>query len=94
MPQFKNDCFIRKNTIELRSRLEEIGYRICGCCFFDGWDWLHCSILNNGLVHGIDTKFDEDYGYVPSEVFPYDFKYSIDCGTDDEMFLRIANETI
>ena len=28
---FKTKCFIRKNTPELRGKLEKMGYRVCRC---------------------------------------------------------------
>jgi len=84
------ECFIRKNTPELRLALKEIGYDICTCCTFRHWNWLH---IGEWGVHGIRTVFDKEFGVNMSELFLLEKDdYCIDCGEDEEMFLKLAKE--
>lgn len=86
----KKGCFIRKNTPYLRTALKEIGYDLCPCCEFLNWDWLHTSEFG---VHGIETVFSEEMGGIPAESFLLeDAEDYIDCGEDEEMFLKLAKE--
>ena len=94
---FQVDCFIRKNTQELRDKLEKLGHSICKCCEFDGADWL--SVCTDSKmtysVHGIGytEKEGEIYGDITQEeVFQYFLKTttSIDCETNEELFLALA----
>ena len=94
---FQVDCFIRKNSKELRDKLEKLGHTICKCCEFDGADWLEvsCNAKMQYSVHGIGytEKEGEIYGDITQEeVFKYFLKTttSIDCGTNEDMFLAIA----
>lgn len=71
---FTTPCFIRKNTPELRKKLEKLGY-----------DYYECfskkSIICN--TSGCFWTSDE---YVSSfEIIGF-----IDCGTNEELFLAIA----
>lgn len=94
---FTTSCFIRKNTSELRKKLEELGHTICKCCEFDGADWLEvsCNANMQYSVHGIGytEKEGEIYGDITQEeVFQYFLKTtdSIDCGDNEELFLALA----
>lgn len=93
---FKIDCFIRKDTQELRQRLRDLGYTICPCSDFEGSVWL--SILpENGTVHGVgfhDTSGLSDITTQEKALakFLYDSVNdgSIDCGDNEELFIALA----
>lgn len=75
---FTTPCFIHKNTPKLRKKLEELGYRLFG------------AELNEDLC--IFTE--PEYGLYSVEFFsniPHpDETDSVDCGTNEELFLAIA----
>lgn len=86
---FTTPCFIRKNTPELRKKLEELGYSK------DYPEWtVDCSIIwaYQYPIKGFDTP---NYVIADSFDIPFD-KHSalcgkfIDCGTNEELFLAIA----
>ena len=94
---FIQPCFIRKNTPEIRKKLEELGHTICDCCKFDGADWLHITAIKDiyRTVHGIGFLDEEIaiYGLVTQEdIFNRFLKTtkSVDCGTNEELFLALA----
>ena len=71
---FTTPCFIRKNTPELRKKLEELGYRKYGNPF---------QITDySKLITTIDGE------YVPYNVLLDDSW--IDCGVNEDLFLAIA----
>ena len=79
---FTTPCFIRKNTQELRKKLEILGYK-----------------LNNGKWMGkylatFRIKETKEWRYVASPEWDLqnnpDIDASIDCGTNEELFLAIA----
>ena len=80
--KFTTPCFIRKNTAELRKKLEELGYK-----------------LNNGKAWGrflVTFRIEEtnEWKYVASPEWDLqnnpDIDVSIDCGTNEDLFLAIA----
>lgn len=75
---FTTPCFIRKSTYKLRKKLDELGYRLFGV------------ELNEDLC--IFTS--PEYGLYNIEFFnniPHpDETDSVDCGTNEELFLAIA----
>lgn len=75
---FTTAAFIRRNTPELRKKLEELGYRLSG------------AELNEDLC--IFTE--PEYGLYSVEFFsniPHpDETDSVDCGNNEELFLAIA----
>ena len=87
--EFTTPCFIRKNTPELRKKLEELGYVKNSPIWTD-----NCSIIwaYQYPVKGFDTP---NYVIANSFDIPFD-KHSllcgefIDCGTNEELFLAIA----
>lgn len=87
---FTTPCFIRKNTPELRNKLEELGYRICICTKFNGATWLDTS--TDGSVHGVG-HFGEDEPCETHEeslaMFLYEHK-AIDCDTNEDLLLALA----
>lgn len=72
-PKFTAPCFIRKNTPELRKKLEELGYRTlfsARYCYGNG------ICARNGLVSAYKMpSLDKD---------------TIDCGTNEQLFLALA----
>lgn len=86
---FTAPCFIRKNTPELRKKLEGLGYVKNSPIWTD-----NCSIIwaYQYPVKGFDTP---NYVIANSFDIPFD-KHSllcgefIDCGTNEELFLAIA----
>lgn len=71
---FITPCFIRKNTPELRKKLEELGYKKYGNPF---------QITDDSkLITTIDGE------YVPYNV-PLDDSF-IDCGVNENLFLALA----
>lgn len=86
---FTTPCFIRKNTPELRKKLEELGY------LNDSPEWtVDCSII---WAYQYPMKGFGTPNYVIADSFDIPFnKHSalcgkfIDCGTNEELFLAIA----
>ncbi len=72
---FTTPCFIRKNTPELRKKLEELGYKECigeeGPFLFTSHNIFDCMYTECGL---------NDLAY----------NGLIDCGTNENLFLAIA----
>lgn len=72
---FTTSCLIRKNTPELRKRLEALGYKECigedGPFLFTSYDIFDCMYTECGL---------NDLAY----------NGLIDCGTNDDLFLAIS----
>lgn len=75
---FTTAAFIRRNTPELRKKLEEFGYRLFGeeldedLCIFTSPE---CGLYNIEFFSNIPHPEETD---------------SIDCGTNEELFLAIA----
>lgn len=86
---FTTPCFIRKNTPELRKKLEELGYVKNSPIWTD-----NCSII---WAYQYPEKGFDAPNYVIADSFdiPFD-KHSrlcgkfIDCGTNEKLFLAIA----
>lgn len=78
---FTTPCFIRKNTPELRKKLEELGYR-----YYAAFDekapylWLGEGVIYDTFNINITTI----------EVGKYFSPYGISCGTNEELFLALA----
>lgn len=72
---FTTPCFIRKNTPELRKKLEELGYKNRNLYFYD------CI----GVVYdGFDCISQWMFRSI------WDFADCIDCGVNEDLFLAIA----
>lgn len=75
---FTTQCFIRKNTANIRNRLKELGYY---CNPYLGWHNLFTCVFGINSVYSLDdydtNGLKEIYGL-------------IDCGTNEELFLAIA----
>ena len=87
---FITPCFIRKNTPELRKKLEELGY------IKNSPKWTDDCNIVWAYQYSEEKGFDTPH-YVIANAFdiPFD-KHSrlcgkfIDCGTNEELFLAIA----
>lgn len=73
---FTTPCFIRKNTPELKKKLEELGYKYHGR---DTESW------GTGALYCFDGKYYEVYPAKPSR-----YHSIVDCGTNEELFLALA----
>ena len=92
---FIQPCFIRKNTPELRKKLEELGYTN------GAWEsphfeypYLMCFPNKNGkygLFKGEGFYMTEDDYRCDGERWTYNPpKEYIDCGTNEELFIALA----
>ena len=75
---FTTPCFIRKSTYKLRKKLDELGYRLFG------------AELNKDLCIFTEPEYClysiEFFSNIPHP----DETDSVDCGTNEELFLAIA----
>lgn len=80
---FKQPCFIRKNTPELRKKLEELGYEANSYeCFWDDENrYIITTIGSNGFAF---------YTLCIKNCCILENKEFIDCGTNEELFLSLA----
>lgn len=74
---FTQLCFIRKNTSELRKKLEELGYK------YNGYDASYGTLCN--LYCSFDSYYELSGPAEPSR-----YESVIDCGTNEELFLALA----
>ena len=80
---FTQPCFIRKNTLELRNKLEELGYEPNGyeCFWEDNSRYIITTIDNQGYSYY--TLCIKDSCLLENELF-------IDCEDNEELFFAIA----
>ena len=84
---FIQPCFIRKNTPELIKKLEELGYKPFGSVKYEldtGWG------LSTDNRLGEFESFDNHGLENIMKCEPPDYEVSIDCGTNEELFLALA----
>ena len=97
---FLTPAFVRVNDPEKRKELTEwlqgIGYHVCPCCLFDGWNTLHCRgiyrLKIDYEVHGI-CDYDEEtrYSIDQFKAENAEERYSsYDCGENVELFKALA----
>ena len=94
-------AFIRKNTQELRDKLEKIGFEICPCTKFENAVWLDICVSNKS-IHGVGYFDEGEMPYIKSQKAALDFflyeneksNYAEDCEEDEEKFLKIAENII
>ncbi len=80
---FTENCFIRKNTQELREKLDELGY-------VNTQNWSEKS-KNKCRMIMCDNNYVSRYYYHYIESQDKDFfKTFIDCGDNEDLFLAIA----
>ena len=79
---FKQNCFIRKNTKELRSKLSSLDLNLN-----HGKAWGKCLCV-------FETEDSKEWRYVASPLSELEdmpnYKNSIDCGDNEDLFLAIA----
>lgn len=81
---FTTSCFIRKNTEELRKKLEDLGYNIAyGRC-------IDCSCLATSAFHGQYMSIAEEIYDSTNPHITYNCANRKDCGTNESLFLAIA----
>ncbi len=81
---FTTSCFIRKNTEELRKKLEDLGYNLAyGRC-------IDCSCLATSAFHGQYMSIAEEIYDSTNPHITYNCANRKDCGTNEELFLAIA----
>lgn len=80
---FTQPCFIRRNTPELREKLEEIGY--VSCCNFDSRCDAICVFERDSKPEYLDFQIDEDFEVNIKDSFPF-----VDAGTNEKLFLALA----
>jgi hypothetical protein len=80
---FTQSCFIRKNTPELRKRLEELGY-LPPRKVWNNENFAICTIYREYIT----CKIDDDFERIIAPSYPY-----IDCGTNEELFIALASMT-
>lgn len=97
---FLTPAFVRVNNPEKRKEVTEwlqgIGYYVCPCCLFDGWNTLHCNrierLKTSCEVHGIpdyDKGTGYNIGWFKADNADKD-NPSYDCGTNIELFRALA----
>lgn len=84
---FIQPCFIRENTIRLRNELEKLGYKPFGSVKYE-WDTGYGLSTDNRL--GEFESFDDNGLENIIKCCPPDYEDSIDCGTNENLFLSIA----
>ena len=78
---FTQKCFIRKNTPEIRKKLEELGYKDYGNLRFYG----DPIIIYCNFNHFFTSPF-----VLEGEQYRGKYDNFIDCGDDQELFLALA----
>ena len=81
---FTTPCFIRKNTPELRKKLEELGYLPPSKVWYDV-NFAICTVYRDNRGDYFIFKIDEDFERIIAPSYPY-----IDCGTNEDLFLALA----
>lgn len=77
---FKQPCFIRKNTPELRNKLEELGYTYIQC---GSAEWfIPIEELEYLVTYPTSGCYQGCNGYW--------YKDDFDCGTNEELFLALV----
>ena len=84
---FIQPCFIRKNTSELRKKLEELGYFPPSKIWYDE-NFAICTIYRDNVGEYFTFKIDDDFERIIAPSYPY-----IDCGTNEELFIALASMT-
>ena len=98
--KFTTPCFVRVEDAYKRKELAEwlkgIGYYVCSCCLFDGWNTLHCRGIDRLKiayeVHGV-CDYDEETRYSIDQFKAENAAkehHAIDCGENIELFKALA----
>lgn len=78
---FTTPCFIRKNTPELRKKLEKLGYKDYGNLRFYG----DPIIIYCNINHFFTSPF-----VLEGEQYRGKYDNFIDCGDNEDLFLAVA----
>ena len=81
---FTQSCFIRKNTPELRKKLDELGYK------FSGADHIELDCIVTFPHNDTFSVFAAYHFNIYDDNFKTVWKGYIDCGTNEELFLALA----
>ena len=81
---FIQPCFIRKNTPELRKKLEGLGYE------FSGADHIELDNIVTFPQHNTFSVFAAYHFNIYDDSFKIVWKEYVDCGTNEELFLALA----
>ena len=80
---FTQSCFIRKNTSELRNKLEELGYTTSTICKDD-------NIATSSILGKYSIISDWQLNSTNPHI-TWNNGHRIDCGENEEQFLAIAS---
>jgi hypothetical protein len=98
--KFQTPCFVRvedaKERKELAEWLKHIGYKVCRCCEFDGWNTITCGRVERKAItyeaHGVpDCDVESGYNinlFKVDNAMKENQKY--DCENDIELFKALA----
>ncbi len=84
---FIQPCFIRKNTPELRKKLENSGYLPPSKVRYDE-DFAICAFWRDNNGEYLIYEIDDDFERIIAPNYPF-----IDCGTNEELFIALASMT-
>ena len=86
---FTQPCFIRKNTLELRKKLEELGYKPSYPIFLYPEGFKHIAACNffGSKYYGVSDDEVSHHGEIKDAIKN---RGMIDCGTNEELFLALA----
>lgn len=103
--RFIASCFVYIEDYKTREQiidwLRKVGYCVCPCASFEGWNTLHCSMIErNGFfypeVHGVVDR--DEYVNYDIEQFKYENSRKrhphIDCGSNIVLFMALAARNI
>jgi hypothetical protein len=86
---FTTPCFIRKNTPELRKRLEELGYKPSYPIYQYPEVFKHIAVCNffGSKYYGVSDDEVSHHGEIKDAIKN---RGMIDCGTNEDLFLALA----
>ena len=86
---FLQSCFIRKNTPELRKKLEELGYKPSYPIFLYPEVFKYIAACNffGSKYYGVSDDEVSHHGEIKDAIKN---RGMIDCGTNEELFLALA----
>lgn len=89
---FIQPCFIRKNTPELREKLEELGYKPSYPIFIYPEVFKHIAACNffGSKYYGVSDDEVSHHGEIKDAIKN---RGMIDCGDNEELFIALASMT-
>ena len=82
---FTTPCFIRKNTPELRKKLEDLGYLPPSKLWYDE-NFAICAFWRDNNGEYLIYEIDDDFERIIAPNYPF-----IDCGENEELFIALAS---